>query len=308
LGWFWNVLPHFEEKIMPSFFPAYLPPNPDRFPYTISAFTLIKNGVKFDYPIVESVQSLLPLVDEYIINIGDSNDGTREMVHAAFDGNEKVKMFDSIWEDPKSGTSFFSNQTNKSLERCTGNWAFYLQADEAVHENDYRAILQAIVHAEREKKKYIVFDYLHFEKNYSKLRKTYSEGFDCYEDEVRLFKNDKTVMSWGDAQGFCRKDGYGLSLRKLENDIYIPHINIYHYGYVKNPRAMLEKKKALNEFYFNEAHFSEEQRQRELAKIKNAKDEYEFSFQLNDFTGTHPEPVQARIAKFNHDYPHLLED
>jgi glycosyltransferase involved in cell wall biosynthesis len=297
-------LPHFEEEITMSFTPpgtGYIIPK-------ISAFTLIKNAVRFDYPIVESVKSLLPMVDEYIINIGDSADGTREMVHAAFDGDTKVKMFDSIWEDPKSGTSFFSNQTNKSLEQCSGDWAFYLQADEAVHEKDHADIFKALLDAQAAGKKYIVFDYLHFEKNFSKLRKTYSEGFDCYEDEVRLFRNDKTVMSWGDAQGFCRRDGYGLSLRKLESDLYIPHINIYHYGYVKSPKAMLDKKKALNEFYFNEAHFSEEQKQKELDKIKNAKDEYEFSFQLNDFNGTHPAPMLERIAKFNHDYPYLLED
>jgi hypothetical protein len=278
--------------------------------YKISAFTLIKNAIKFDYPIIESVNSLLgcPSVEEYIINIGDSNDGTREMVHAAFHGNPKVKMFDSVWEDSKSGTSFFANQTNKALELCTHPWAFYLQADEAVHEKDWSAIRDAVHYAENTGKKSIVFDYLHFEKNYSKLRKTYSEGFDCYEDEVRIFSNDKTVMSWGDAQGFCKKAKHGLSLRKIENELYIPHINIFHYGYVKSPKAMLDKKKALNEYYFNEASFSEEQKQKELAKIKNAKDEYEFSYQLNDFNGTHPASMQKRIAQFNKDYPHLLED
>jgi len=274
----------------------------------ISAFTLIKNAVRFDYPIVESVNSLLPLVDEYVINIGDSDDGTRELVHGAFGSNPKCVLFDSVWENTKSGTSFFSNQTNKSLDKCTGDWCFYLQADEAVHERDHLSIRSAIEYAESNGKKAIVFDYLHFEKNYSKLRKTYSEGFDCYEDEVRLFKNDKTVMSWGDAQGFCKKNGFGLSLRKIENELYIPHINIFHFGYVKEPKKMLDKKKALNEYYFNEAHFTEEQKQKELAKIKNAKDEYEFSFQLNDFNGTHPSSFHERIEKFNKTYPYLLED
>ena len=293
---------------MPGFYPSYAMPSPGIFPYKISAFTLIKNAVKFDYPIVESVNSLLPLVDEYVINIGNSEDGTRQLVQTAFGNNPKCVLFDSEWEDPKSGTSFFSSQTNKSLEHCTGDWSFYLQADEAVHENDWNNILKAILQAERDKKKAIVFDYLHFEKNFSKLRKTYSEGFDCYEDEIRLFKNDGTVMSWGDAQGFCKKDGYGLSLRKIENELYIPHINIYHYGYVKNAKKMLDKKKALNEFYFNEAHFSEAQKQKELDKIKNAKDEYEFSFQLNDFAGTHPASMHARIEQFNKENPELLED
>jgi hypothetical protein len=274
----------------------------------ISAFTLIKNAIKFDYPIIESVNSLLPLVDEYIINIGNSDDGTRDLVHAAFDSNPKCVLFDSVWEDSTQGTSFFSNQTNKSLEKCTDDWAFYLQADEAVFEDDFDKIKDAIAHCESTNKKAIVFDYLHFEKNYSKLRKTYSEGFDCYEDEVRLFKNDGTVMSWGDAQGFCKKNGHGLSLRKIENELHIPHINIYHYGYVKSAKKMLAKKVALNEFYFNESHFSEFQKQKELDKIKNAKEEYEFSYQLNDFKGKHPRSMHVLIERFNIENPNLLGD
>lgn len=274
----------------------------------LSAFTLIKNAIKFDYPIIESVNSLLPIVDEYVINIGDSTDETRELVHQAFGSNPKCVLFDSVWEDQSKGTSFFSNQTNKALDRCTGSWAFYLQADEAIHEDDYSNILAAVLLAESQNKKAIVFDYLHFEKNYSKLRKTYSEGFDCYEDEVRIFKNDGSVMSWGDAQGFCKKDRYGLSLRKIEDELLMSHINIFHYGYVKPAKKMLDKKKALNEFYFNESHFSESQKHKELAKIKNAKDEYEFSFQLNDFNGTHPKSMKERREKFEKENPELLID
>jgi len=285
-------------------------PSPETYPYKISAFTLIKNAINFDYPVVESINSLLPMVDEYVINVGDSDDGTRELIQDNFGDNPKCVIFDSVWEKPEDGTNFFSNQTNKALEKCTGDWCFYLQADECVHEDEFNQIKESIDFCEKNNKIAIVFKYYHFEKNYDSLRKTYSEGFDCYEDEVRVFKNNIGVVSWGDAQGFCLNDAqrFAVSLRKYENDIYCPDLHIYHYGYVKSAKKMLDKKKALNEFYFNEAHFSEEQKQRELAKIKNAKDEYEFSFQLNDFNGTHPTSMRERIERFCRENPELLLD
>jgi glycosyltransferase involved in cell wall biosynthesis len=46
----------------------------------VTGFSFIKNAVAFQYPIVEAVQSILPLCDEVVIAVGDSTDGTRELV------------------------------------------------------------------------------------------------------------------------------------------------------------------------------------------------------------------------------------
>ena len=45
----------------------------------ISGFTLIRNGEKFDFPYFESIRSLLPLVDEMVINVGVGDDDNRRI-------------------------------------------------------------------------------------------------------------------------------------------------------------------------------------------------------------------------------------
>ena len=51
----------------------------------VSAFTFIKNGQILGYPFLQSIQSILPIVDEFIINVGDSEDETLKMIHSIKD-------------------------------------------------------------------------------------------------------------------------------------------------------------------------------------------------------------------------------
>jgi hypothetical protein len=34
----------------------------------VGGFTFVRNVVKYDYPVVESIRSILPVVDEFIVN------------------------------------------------------------------------------------------------------------------------------------------------------------------------------------------------------------------------------------------------
>jgi len=261
----------------------------------ISGATLIKNAIKLDYPIIESVNSLFPHVDEYVINLGDSEDNTNELVRSWYGGFDNVKMFDSKWEGKEQGMTFFRNQTNKALDACTGDWIFYLQADEAIHDDDAKRMRAIVEEADKNGFDAIAFNFLHFEKNYNKTKKTYSEGFDAYEKEIRLIKNNKQIRSVGDAMSFG-----GVT------KVYMSDMNIFHYGYVKDPKTMLEKKLYLKEFYFNDPSFTEDQKVIENGKIRSVGDQYKFSRNLNDFTGTHPMSMRARIESFNQRNPELL--
>lgn len=271
----------------------------------ISAFTIIKNCQKYDYPIVESINSLLPYVDEYVINLGDSEDDTDQIVANHFERNPKVKMFKTKWEGKDQGMTFFRNQTNNALSQVTGDWAFYLQADECVHQDEMANLREMFEDADKQGKQAILFDFLHFEKNYTKTKKTYSEGFDAYEREVRAIKNNGNIYSHGDAMGFAYKD-LNADLKSVPERLYFSDKHIFHYGYVKNPKTMLEKKLYLKEFYFNDPTFSEDQKVIENGKIRSVGDQYKYSRQLNDFTGTHPTSMLQRIEEFNKNHPELL--
>src|SRR5213078_323746 len=109
----------------------------------VSGFTFCRNAVRYDYPLVESIRSILPIVDEFIVNVGRCDDGTLELVRSI--GDPKIRMIESVWDETlrKDGL-IYSQQTNIALAQCTGDWAFYLQADEVVHEGDLPKIVGAM--------------------------------------------------------------------------------------------------------------------------------------------------------------------
>src|ERR1035437_3167917 len=105
----------------------------------VSGFTVIRNAEIMGYPIVQSIKSILPLVDEFVVGIGQSDDLTKELVASIND--PKIRTFDSFWDTKKtSGGLILSEKTNEALGQCRGDWCFYLQADEVVHEQDFDPI------------------------------------------------------------------------------------------------------------------------------------------------------------------------
>ena len=101
----------------------------------MSGFTIIKNAVINDYPIVEAITSILPVVDEMIVLVGKSDDDTLGLIRSI--GDPKIKIHESIW-DPnlRKGGAVLAVETNKAFALIDPNstWAFYIQGDEVVHE------------------------------------------------------------------------------------------------------------------------------------------------------------------------------
>src|SRR5438552_2969351 len=128
----------------------------------ISGFTFCRNAVRYDYPLVESIRSILPVVDEFVVNVGRCDDGTLEVVRSI--GDPKIRIIESVWDDTlRKGGLIYSQQTNIALSHCTGDWAFYLQADEVVHEDDLPAIVASMrTHQGNLAIKGLMFRYLHF--------------------------------------------------------------------------------------------------------------------------------------------------
>lgn len=260
----------------------------------LSAFTIIKNAILFDYPIVESMKSILPTVDEYIVNVGICNDGTKEMLEREFADEPKVKMFDSEWEGKEYGTTFFSHQTQLTLDKCEGDWVVYLQADEAIHEYDRPRIRKWIARAEAEGAQGLTLEYLHFAKNPQTVKRTYKDGFDAYDREIRVFRNDGNLFSFGDGQSFSFLEDYldprgpqpalHRAERFLDTDI-----KVYHYGYLRDGKKLLQKKRYLDGFY----KVSEPGRE---DRIEEADGEYSFDENsLKPCNEPHPATMHDRL-------------
>lgn len=253
----------------------------------VSAFTICRNAVSFDYPIVEVIRSALPIVDEFIVNVGQSEDGTRELIRSI--GSDKVRILDSVWDDSmKQDGLLFSYETNKALARCTGDWALYLQADEVLHEADHDVIRRSL----REQLGNpavlgLTFRYLHFYGDYRSVHPWF------YHRAVRIIRNDGQVESCGDAVGFWLKADQGW-MQSVHKDRLRPSgATIYHYGWVKQPRVLLDK------FRYQVARHHGDNPGAEQARML-AQEAYEFEDYdiMKNFTGSHPAVMRERVSRY----------
>ncbi len=254
----------------------------------ISGFSLIRNGTQFDYPFLESLRSLLPLVDELIINVGKGDDNTLEKIQsfAREESKKEVKFFESDWQldhaEKKRGGLILSEQTNLALDHCSGDWCVYLQADEILAEKDIEKIRQAIMkNQNRPEVEGLLFDYIHFYGSYDVIQESRS----VYRREIRAVRKNSNARSIGDAQSFRNSNG---------NKLAVVHsgANIYHYGWVRTPDAMREKTFFLDQLYHGDP--TPENKQK---KIPHTGDNYRYKkfWGLKPYLETHPEVMQQRI-------------
>jgi glycosyltransferase involved in cell wall biosynthesis len=253
----------------------------------VSAFSICRNAVKFDYPIVEVIESGLPLVDEFVVNVGQSDDGTLELIRSI--GSGKIRIVESFWDDNlKKDGLLFSIETNKALARCTGDWALYLQADEVLHEAEYETIRRSMRdHLADPAVLGLTFRYLHFYGDYYSLNPWF------YHRAVRIIRNDGQVESFGDAVGFCLKADQKYLQTEHKSRLRPSGATVYHYGWARPPRALLDK------FRYQIARHQGDELSAELAAML-AKEVYEFEEYdiMKNFTGTHPAVMQERVVRF----------
>ena len=249
----------------------------------ISGFTIIKNAIINSYPIVEAIESILPVVDEMIVLIGDSEDDTVGLINTI--NNPKIKIHHSVWDKTlRTGGSVLAVETNKAFDLIdpSSTWAFYIQADEAIHEQDFANIKAACIKYKDDKKvEGLLFKYLHFYGTYDYI----GDSRKWYSHEVRIIRNNKKIQSYKDAQGF-RIGNSKLPVKAID-------ASIYHYGWVKSPEQMDRKQKNVVRFWSSH--------DEGIAQLL-AKPDY-FAFDNYDslakFSGTHPKVYSVRIHQQN---------
>lgn len=216
----------------------------------LSGFTFIKNGLTLGYPFKQSIESIAPLCDEVIINVGfedpecKKDDGTWDYLQRELTGS-KFKFIKSHW-DPEltSRGLILSQQTNLALKECQGKYCQYIQGDEAIHEDDFSAIKEGIEALEKNEDMWgLIFQYLHFYGSTDIIKHTRN----TYRKEVRLIRNGKGIQSYLDAQGF--KGPTGEKIPCLETSA-----RIFHYGWARNSQLMDKKVKAFGKLYHGQDH------------------------------------------------------
>lgn len=240
----------------------------------ISGLTIIRNAELMDYPIVESIKSLLPIVDEYIVCVGSGDDNTRGLIEKI--ESDKIKIIDTVWDTSNnSGGRILSKKTNEAISYCTGDWCFYLQADEILHEKDRELLLSDMKkYLSDESVEALTLNFVHFYGSYDII----STARNWYRKEVRIIKKDADVKSVKDAQGF--RVGKRKPYSKHSSGI------IYHYGWVKCAQKMKERLDQQS-FWWKE---------------KDMGTGCRMIYGLRRFVGAHPTVMAKRIREQNWDF------
>lgn len=248
----------------------------------ISGFTFVRNAIKYDYPIVEAITSILPLCDEVIVAVGHSEDGTLALIQSI--PSEKIKIIETVWNEAlRKGGRVLAAETNKALSAVSADsdWAFYIQGDEVIHEQYLPIIKEAMLKYQNDKEvEGLLFNYHHFYGSYDYV----ADSRQWYRKEIRVIRNDKSIASHRDAQGF----------RKNDKKLNVKAINawVYHYGWVKPPTAQQAKQQSFHKLWHDDEWVKQH--------VKMV-DEFDYSKidSLKTFHGSHPKVMQKRIDKMN---------
>jgi len=250
----------------------------------VSGFTFVKNAVTFDYPVVEAITSVLPICDEFIVAVGDSDDGTMELIKNI--ESDKIRIVETVWDESlKEGGRVLAVETDKAFAEVSedSDWAFYIQADEVVHEKYLDSIREAMIQFHNDTAiDGLLFKYLHFYASYDYT----GASSHWYDNEIRVIKNDKSIYSFGDAQGFRKRKNEKLVVKPID-------AFIYHYGWVREWNTMQQKVVQSGKYGFIDKGFEE--------KVISASgfDSNNILEELSAFTESHPEVMIKRIAQKN---------
>ena len=263
----------------------------------ISGFTFARNSHKYYFPIKESILSILPLVDEFIVALGDCDpdDETRSEIESI--GSDKIRIIDTTWDiEQYPNNIVYAQQTDLAKQACKGDWLFYLQNDEVVHEDDHDRIKEACYRylhdAEIEG---LLFEYLHFWGDYHH----HHQAHNWYPREIRIIRNDPQIHSWKDAQSFRRFSQFDQSFhdyqkKERSEKLKVARIyaRIFHYGWVRPPAVMTEKARMGNPTLAQKDYEGER---------KDIPDQFDYGplDRLAEYRDSHPKVMKQRITELD---------
>ncbi len=248
----------------------------------VAGFTIIRNAIQYDYPVLESIRSVLPICDVFYIGLGASEDETAKYLTQL--NSSKIRIINSIWDDTlREGGRVLAEETNKVFRQIPGeyDWVFYIQADEVIHERDHSVIVDAMhEYLGNTQVEGLLFRYKHFYGSYHFI----AESPKWYRHEIRVIRNTKTIFSYRDAQGFRKEPNQKLRVKSID-------AAVYHYGWVKDPIKMQKKYSDFQKLWHDDQWIEQ-----------NIVDKQQFEYDrhiesLIPYEDSHPKVMLPRIEK-----------
>ncbi len=246
----------------------------------LSGFTIVRNAVKLDFPIVPAIRSVLEVCDEVVVNVGKSEDATRDLVTSI--GDPRIRILDTEWDFTKKNL-MLSIETQRAMEACRGSWGIYIQADEVLHETGARILREKVTEWDGDARvEGLLVKYLHFYGGFDRI----ATSRRWYRREVRCVRLGRDIRPFQGAQGFRVGPDY-RKIRARATDA-----RMFHYGWARPAKAIKQKLEISKTIYpWGRDRFDKEQ----------ARGHLEWIPLLKSFSGTHPAAAGDWIAPRAHD-------
>lgn len=210
---------------------------------TLGGVLFVKDGDKYDYCYRESLRCLLDLCDQVIVVCVESEDDTiRECEKICIShicNSHVIKIDRELWDATKDmGKLRLSYFSNIGIANLYTDFVYYQQADEVTSEDSFSFIREAI-NALGRNDAYMVRRINLWNTPYQEL---IAENPPCSNYVIRLARNKPTVR--------CVDDAESLAVENLSYN-YIDKIDLFHLGFVRNRKIMVDKVKMMQQGVFN---------------------------------------------------------
>ncbi len=258
---------------------------------TLGGNVCIRNGNSLDYCWKEAVQSLLPVCEFVVVCDGESNDGTQDEIRTWAKSEPKIQLCVYPWPEPQGDIDFWVKWLNYAREHIKADFQFQLDADEVLTERSYPAINEF-------KQKFDGKRFSLWCNRYNFWRDTehlVPHGVCCGHKVVRFAPQDVWLPSDG-------PHPMGAEAIRMAMD---SPIEIFHYGFLREPEAFFRKAKALQSYFFGsyDSRLTAAEERVEILKAEGTPGNWmdhcdmEWLDRLIPYFGHHPQIMQSWLEQ-----------
>jgi glycosyltransferase involved in cell wall biosynthesis len=265
----------------------------------LSVAVACSNPDTLDFPFRECLESVLPIADEIVVLNGDHPGEPSQVqkivtdIYREYDVAHKFRLYTLPWQEHMRKNMEVLAKT-AAISQCTGDYVLLLDADELIHEDDYKYIRGALDFGHDA----YSFGTLHFYSSYRVIKK-YDDHW--YDYRPKLFKNGLGI--WDGPQSWIEDNKWGADRLRTEYTAdlvtwdYKPvhtfskklKVKLFHYGYVRQSERMLDKQNKIEKRYHPDG-------STQVSK-------WDWDLEGTElYTGGHPEVMHERIKRFEDKY------
>jgi len=250
----------------------------------------IRNGIYYDYPFKEAIESALPVADNIVICecFSDKDNTLEELEKIQQQHPDKIEIVQHDWVSGPRSFEKLSSIGNYASLFLDNEWVWQLQADEVIHEDSYKEIRERIQNTNPEISAMKV--------HYKHLLANYETEFDfCYTEIIRLARKGSGWKLIGDACQLDREDKSGVQDTSIQ---------VFHYGKVHAGDVGWQKEWDFQQL-FTDIGFPDPKMKEMEKKFGEKYCDYVYLFEssieegkVRKFQGVHPLVMNRRIAEF----------